>query len=110
MTGAGQASFARRNRPARSEDPYVGADDAWRPQVPRCASRRRGCPEWPEAMIMDAAPWIAWLERADTSYLLLATLAAIVASAGVLYQLGLIGWVLRRIGVVIKGAIRAGFL
>ena len=63
-----------------------------------------------EPILMDASSWIAVLERADTSYLLLATLAGIMVSAGVLYQLGLIGWVLRGVGLVVRGAIRAGFL
>jgi hypothetical protein len=61
-------------------------------------------------MIMDAAPWIAWLERADSSELLLATLAGIMVSAGLLYRIGLIGWVLRGFGYVATGAIRRGFL
>ncbi len=59
---------------------------------------------------MDTSPWIAVLERADTSYLLLATLAGLMVSAGVLYQIGLIGWVLRSLGLVVAGAIRGGFL
>ncbi len=59
---------------------------------------------------MDASSWITGLERADASYLLLATLAGILLSAGVLYQLGLIGWVLRGLGLAVGGAIRGGFL
>ena len=59
---------------------------------------------------MDTSPWIAVLERADTSYLLLATLAVVMVSAGVLYRLGIIGWVLRGVGHVVGGTIRGGFL
>ena len=59
---------------------------------------------------MDASSWIAVLERADTSYLLLATLAGVMVSAGILYQLGLIGWVLRGVGHLVRGTIRVGFL
>ena len=54
-----------------------------------------GCPRWPEAIFMDASPWIGTLERTQTSYLLLATLAGIVSAAGVLYRIGVIGWALR---------------
>ncbi len=59
---------------------------------------------------MDASSWITRLERANTSYLLLATLAGLMVSAGILYQIGLIGWVLRSLGLVVAGAIRGGFL
>src|SRR5689334_18341130 len=58
---------------------------------------------------MDAATWMAWLGRADPSYLLLATLAGIMVSAGLLYRVGLIGWVLRGFGHVVAWAIRRGF-
>ena len=47
--------------------------------------------------------------RVDTSYLLLATLAGIMLSAGLLYRIGLIGWVLRGFGFVVTRAIRRGF-
>ena len=54
--------------------------------------------------------WSAWLERADPSYLLLTTLVGIILSAGILYQAGVIGWVLRCVGLVVRGCIRTGFL
>ena len=47
---------------------------------------------------MDTAAWLLSLEQTQTSYLLLATLAGIVAAAAILYQIGLIGWVLRGLG------------
>lgn len=59
---------------------------------------------------MDAASWIAWLESADPSCLLLAMLAGIMVSAGLLYRIGLIGWVLRGFGRAVTGASRRGFL
>ena len=58
---------------------------------------------------MDAASWMAWLGRADTTYLLLATLSGIMLSAGLLYRIGLIGWVLRGFGYLVTRAIRRGF-
>ncbi len=59
---------------------------------------------------MDTSLWFARLEQADTSYVLLATLAGASVLAVVLYQLGLIGWFLRVLGIVVRGAIRKGFL
>src|SRR5438105_5018581 len=59
---------------------------------------------------MDRSSWFAKLEYADTSHLLLATLAGVMLSAGILYQIGLIGWVLGAFGLVVRGAIRKGFL
>ncbi len=54
--------------------------------------------------------WFARLERVDTSYLLLATLAGTALAASILYQIGLIGWALRAIGLVVRECIRRGFL
>ena len=59
---------------------------------------------------MDNSSWFAKLEQTQTSYLLLATLAVTVLAAGILYQIGLIGWVLRGLGLVVRGGIRSGFL
>jgi hypothetical protein len=61
-------------------------------------------------MFMDTSPWFARLEQADPSYLLLAAIAGTSLLAGILYQIGLIGWVLRGFGFVVRGAIRKGFL
>ncbi len=49
------------------------------------------------------------MERVDTSYLLLATLAGTALAASILYQIGLIGWALRAIGLVVRECIRRGF-
>ena len=57
---------------------------------------------------MNASLWLSKLEHADPSYLLLATLAGTSLLAGVLHRIGLIGWVLRSVGLVVKGAIRGG--
>ena len=57
---------------------------------------------------MDKLPWIVHLEQVETSYLLLATLAGLGLAAGVLYQIGLIGWVLRGLGSWCRGGIRDG--
>jgi hypothetical protein len=59
---------------------------------------------------MDTSGWFARLERTQTSYLLLETLAGVVAAAVILYQVGVIGWVLRGLGHVVRGGIERGFL
>jgi HEAT repeat protein len=59
---------------------------------------------------MNASLWLTRLEQANPSDLLLATLAGTSMLAGVLYRIGLIGWVLRCVGLVVKGAIWGGFL
>jgi len=59
---------------------------------------------------MNISSWFARLEHVHSSYLLLATLTVIALAAGVLYQIGVIGWVLRVLGLVVRGAIWKGFL
>ncbi len=59
---------------------------------------------------MDRSFWFTRLEHANTSYLLLATLVLIGLSAGVLYQIGLVGWILRGLGELATGAVKQGFL
>jgi len=49
------------------------------------------------------------LEHVHTSYLLLGMLAGAAALAGLLFQIGLVGWVLRVFGLAAKWSIRAGF-
>ena len=58
---------------------------------------------------MDNSSWFSRLEHVHTSYLLLGTLAGTVLAAGILYQVGVIGWVLRGVGLVVRGSIREGF-
>ena len=59
---------------------------------------------------MDTSSWFVRLEQAQTSYLLLAILVGIAAVAAILYQVGIMGWVLRGLGYVVRGAIEQGFL
>ncbi len=59
---------------------------------------------------MDNFSWFASLEHVSTSYLLLGTLAVTALAAGILYQIGVIGWVLRGLGMIVRGGIRSGFL
>jgi hypothetical protein len=59
---------------------------------------------------MDTSSWFVRLEQAQTSYLLLATLVGIAAAAAILYQVGIMGWVLRGLGYVVRRAIEQGFL
>ena len=54
--------------------------------------------------------WFVRLEQTQTSYLVLAILAGTVASAAILYQVGVLGWVLRGLGQVVRGGIGNGFL
>ena len=54
--------------------------------------------------------WFVRLEQTQTSYLVLAILAGTVAAAAFLYQVGVLGWVLRGSGQVVRGAIGKGFL
>ncbi len=58
---------------------------------------------------MDNSSWFASLEHVSTSYLLLGTLAGTVLAAGILSQIGVIGWVLRGLGMIVRGGIRSGF-
>jgi HEAT repeat protein len=60
--------------------------------------------------LMDTAAWLLSLEQTQTSYLLLATLTAVVASAAILYQVGVMGWVLLGLGTVVRRGIETGFL
>ncbi len=57
-----------------------------------------------------ATPWLIDLDRANSDYAVLATLAALALVGAVLFRVGLIGWVLRLFGRVVRGAIRRGFL
>ena len=59
---------------------------------------------------MGSSSWFARLEQAQTSYLLLATLAGTGLAVGVLYRLGVVGWALRVLGHVVRGGIEKGFL
>jgi HEAT repeat protein len=59
---------------------------------------------------MNTSSWFARLEQVQSSYLLLATLAGIVLAAGILYQIGVIGSVVRGFGLVVRGSIRRGFV
>src|SRR5947209_1625087 len=54
--------------------------------------------------------WRIELDQVHSSYLVLATLAFFGALAGVLYQTGILGWILRLVGLTIRNAIRIGFM
>jgi hypothetical protein len=58
---------------------------------------------------MDKSSWFAKLEQTQTSYLLLAVLTLTAVAAGILYQIGVIGWLLRGLGLIVRGGIRRGF-
>jgi HEAT repeat protein len=61
-------------------------------------------------MYMNNFSWLSNLEHVHTSYLLLGMLAGAALTGGVLFQIGLIGWVLRGFGTIVRGSIRGGFL
>jgi HEAT repeat protein len=50
------------------------------------------------------------LDRVHSSYLLLATLAGLVLAAVLLYQVGVIGWLVAVVGRLLRASIRGGFL
>ncbi len=53
--------------------------------------------------------WWIELDQVHTSYTLLALLAGLGILIGILYQTGVLGWILRIVGITIRGAIRNGF-
>ncbi|WP_406700110.1 HEAT repeat domain-containing protein [Singulisphaera sp. Ch08] len=53
--------------------------------------------------------WFLELDRGRSSYLLLVALVGLGLAAGILYHIGLIGWVLQVLGTVVRGSIRKGF-
>ena len=59
---------------------------------------------------MSIPSWFVSPDRIHSSYVLLATLAGLAVAAGVLFRIGLAGWVLRALGLAFRGAIRKGFL
>src|SRR5438046_1830338 len=59
---------------------------------------------------MVASSWSVDLDQIHSSYLVLATLAALGLAAGVLYLTGLVGRALRGLGFVVGGGIQHGFL
>src|SRR4051812_16612068 len=62
-----------------------------------------------EATFMLNSSWAVNLEQAQTSYMLLAALAATATVAGILFKIGWVGWVLRGIGIIVRGGVRGGF-
>jgi hypothetical protein len=59
---------------------------------------------------MGSSSWFAGLEQTQTSYLLLAILAGIGLAAALLHRVGVVGWVVRVLGHVVRGGIEKGFL
>ena len=59
---------------------------------------------------MNYPNWITRLEHVHTSYMLLGMIVGAAIAVGVLHHIGLIGWVLRGFGNLVKGSIRGGFL
>ena len=56
-----------------------------------------------------ASGWLIETDAVRSSTVILLTLVAVGVLAGVLYQVGVIGFVLRVVGAVIRGGTRAGF-
>ncbi|HKI30664.1 MAG TPA: HEAT repeat domain-containing protein [Gemmataceae bacterium] len=62
------------------------------------------------AALLSSPSWFIDLDQVHSSYLLLATLVALGLAAGVLFRVGLMGWLFRALGFVIGAGIRRGFL
>lgn len=60
-------------------------------------------------MVAPMDPWLVRLDHRLSSYSILATLLLIVLAVGVLYQSGILGWVLERVGQATRWAIHRGF-
>ena len=58
---------------------------------------------------MTISSWLAGLEHVHTSYLLLGMLVVAVLAAGVLFRIGLVGWMLRCFADFVRASIRGGF-
>jgi hypothetical protein len=50
------------------------------------------------------------LDQLHSSYLILFTVAALALAAGILFYIGLLGWVIQILSVVVRGTVRWGFL
>ena len=59
---------------------------------------------------MSIPSWFVSPDRIHSSYVLLTTLAGLAVVAGVLFRIGLAGWILRAVGLAFRGGIRVGFL
>lgn len=62
------------------------------------------------AKVMSIPSWVLNPDQIRSSYLLLATLAGLVAAAAVLFQIGLAGWFLKTFSHAFREAIRKGFV
>ncbi len=58
---------------------------------------------------MNISSWLVRLEHFHTSYLLLGMLVGTALAAGVLFRIGLAGWMLRCFAEVVRASIRGGF-
>ncbi len=58
---------------------------------------------------MATASWLFELDQTRLDYVVLLTLALVALAAWLLFRIGLVGWVLRLVGRVIRGSIRQGF-
>jgi HEAT repeat protein len=58
---------------------------------------------------MGTRAWLVELDQVHSSYLFLAVLACLVAATAVLYQIGVLGWVLGVLGQLIRAGVRKGF-
>ncbi len=102
--------FPCSHRPDQLEKAFLGTLDLVKTVNPAEHFSEMGRHVRGEGPCSCTIPGSPGLERADPSYLLLATLAGIIVLAGILYRVGLIGWVLRCVGLAVRGCIRTGFL
>jgi HEAT repeat protein len=60
-------------------------------------------------LLIHKPAWWIELDQVHTSYTLLALLAVIGILVGILFQTGVLGWILGIVGMTLRGAIRNGF-
>jgi HEAT repeat protein len=64
---------------------------------------------FPVVALLKSPTWLINLDQMESSYLLLGTLAALGVAAGVLFQVGVVGWLIRVLGFAVDWGMRHGF-
>ena len=54
--------------------------------------------------------WLADLDQLRSSHLILISVVGLALVAGLLFYIGLLGWVIQVLGTVVRGAVQGGFL
>jgi HEAT repeat protein len=59
---------------------------------------------------MSTLSWVVELDQVHSSYLVVFSLATLAVAGGLLFQIGVVGWVFRVLGFMVRVIIRRGFL